>query len=248
MMPSVGQCGPNCGKIYIFARPGNKVLQNYDVFDPRTNSYTPFPLGETPGVPRQLVDGRVFFGGGDESAVFLNPATKVYAPTAPHPFTGARYSSRPDGPVLPNGDVFYGTDSGLFPRSTGIYKPQKDKEGTWEKVDSCIPGGRALDSNNCLIVGSLTGGSVLAIQSEQSDSVAGDYKVWVYNPATKAWSPTAPLNNKLSYGLDAVLLDPAGVPCGAYCNKMLVVGRSAEVYTPCPGDPLFVGPVACRPV
>ena len=42
MMPSVGQCGLNCGKIYILARSGYRTVQNFDVFDPRANSYTPF--------------------------------------------------------------------------------------------------------------------------------------------------------------------------------------------------------------
>jgi len=256
MMPSVGRCGTEtCGKIYIFAAKGGAMTQeNYDVFDPRDNSYKPIPLltptnpNDGPvGGPLQLVDGRVFFCcNSNKPPLLFDPVSFRYTPyaEASPPQPAGSYIRAPDGPVLPNGGIFYIV--GETPQASGIYTPVPDGPGTWKKVASCIPGGVAapLSYDFCSVLGSLSDGRVMAMETNSNTNFDQGYKMWVYNPATEAWSQTAPLNNRQSFSTsypNGVSLDPAGGPCGAYCNKLLVVAlKSAEVYTPCPGDPAFV--------
>ena len=228
-------CGAICGRILMVgdtvggAEPTPAAL----LYDPKDNSYqnVPYDNGVTAQYGAYLVqvpDGRVFVccGSDEPGSSFFDPLTLSWSngPVPPAFYyrnPGYAYDnsgSRLPTPILPNGDLLFGTDFSAQPGTAGIYTPQANGPGTFDQVTGCGLVDR------CQILATLTDGRVLGRD-------LGSGIAYIFNPVTRAWTPTGPVPSPVTIGA-SVLLEPSR-PCGTHCGKVFTVGEGdAALFAP----------------
>lgn len=230
---SVVECGVNCGKVFITSFPDTQPNPWADLYDPISNSF------EAVTVPPKLKDafaglsaahlkdGRVLLvsyenvkqqDGSFKSVPFgyiFDPRNEQFSAieAPPSPVAGLT------APTLPDGDVLFLPDDLFRPPPHG-----SDGTGKWTKSGDC----GVATGQSCAFLVSFPNGTVLAHVATGSGSTG---KTRRFHPAGRAWTASAPLLNPDSAGA-SVYLDPAAGGCGANCGKALVVGKTAELYTP----------------
>ena len=246
---SGSQCGPNCGKVFIYG-VGGPGTASADLYDPRDNSFTPVAFDDpaiTPelGVFAPLPDGRYLMVGepsGVPRAKIFDPATLTFSDaTAPSNRHGGDAFRR--WALLPSGEILVGGPNtkanGDRSGDAEIYTPAPAPGGgSWRTVPGC--NGADFVNLTCHLVESLPDGRVLAYA--RNDNVGNSpVTMFLFNPATEKWASAANLNDIFS-AAEGIYLDPAGGGCDPHCGKVLMVGggnnndgtahSSSELFTP----------------
>lgn len=234
--PDVVECAGHCGKVFFtaFEGSGDKAPMA-QLYDPKADKFEAvyYPVGRERELANlwhltALRDGRVQMVGVREqdqkwTAALFDPKTSGFTDAAVPPAAGVM---RPSA-VLPSGDVLFSAAKARSP----IYQPSPAGPGQWSNITQ-----RCVDETDlgCQVIASFPDGIVLVhVHNGASVPFAGNSSTGatrLFDPANQKWIASGPMASAQSAG-PAVFVEPARGGCGTDCGKILVVGRSAEVYS-----------------
>lgn len=252
---SVNECGPNCGKLLITFEndPSSTGFTLYDPKNGPTGGFAPPIINPDQlglSLSALLPDGRVllvgyeYVAGRPPKAKFFDPVnlTLSNAPAPSSLMYGDRGRGDPPSPVMADGSILFGgsetinSNNDRVPGQREIYTPKYGQDGSWTGVvPVCGPAG-----SYCQILGALPDGKILAYASSNNDrlfAATNPAQSYVLDQATRTWNRSGDFD-QWALG-DGELLDPRTGPCGAFCNKMFMVGSpyfggvyNAAFFTP----------------
>lgn len=226
------------GRVLVAGGFSGSNVASAELYEPGTNAWSDAASMSVPRIGLTLTplpDGRVLAAGGSDnvagediqfkSAELYDPATNTWAPAAD--MSVARYKHT--AIVLENGKVLVvggaNTDGGIL-ASTELYDPATN---TWTPAGP-LPGG----ARGSLAATKLGDGRVLVVGGcrpcNNTFVIARD-SADIYDPATNAWSPAAPMRDERWFAT-ATLLENGRVVVVGGLDSDRVTLWSSEVYDP----------------
>jgi N-acetylneuraminic acid mutarotase/plastocyanin len=219
---------------------GSTATSNYtssvEVYDPDTNAWSnaaPMNEGRQYFAAVTLKDGRVLavggFGGPDPADIGYLASAEVYDPvqdrwTEVPPMSTPRESLT--ATLLPSGSVLVagGLNSVGAVNTAELYDP---------KTNSWSPAGTMSNARESPAAVLLKTGKVLVLGGiDPSGLGVGLRSADLYDPATNAFTPAAPMTIGRDHPLATRLLNGRVLVAGGFVSNSLPVTRSAELYDP----------------